>query len=193
MGTTDSNGVWFWDENDIFAPVHTALNLGQSNVSTLVGQINAKLNLLDPTLPLTYTRVMTNTSEAVTSTTFANLPGTNLNVVLPRKALVELSTNAWLQIASFSSGSVELRSGVAVTGATVVAPNAGVPGSTGNWGGVLWLGTGATGGRGQSSSTRLMELNAGTNTFNLQAYRTSSAVSMSVSYAYYIVKILKWL
>ena len=36
MGTTDSNGVWFWDENDIFAPVHTALNLGQSNLSSLV-------------------------------------------------------------------------------------------------------------------------------------------------------------
>lgn len=36
MGTTDSNGVWFWDENDIIAPIHTALNLGQSNLSSLV-------------------------------------------------------------------------------------------------------------------------------------------------------------
>lgn len=33
MGTTDSNGIWFWDENDIFAPVHTALNLGSSATS----------------------------------------------------------------------------------------------------------------------------------------------------------------
>lgn len=36
MGTTDSNGIWFWDENDIFAPVHTALNLGQSNLSAVI-------------------------------------------------------------------------------------------------------------------------------------------------------------
>src|SRR5690606_23836029 len=39
MGTTDSNGVWLWDESDIIAPIQTALNLGQSNLSGLITEL----------------------------------------------------------------------------------------------------------------------------------------------------------
>jgi hypothetical protein len=193
MGYIDENGVYVYDEADLFAPVHTALNLGQTSISEALGDLTDKVDALDPTLPLVYSKGMPgSTATAITATSWANIAGTNLSITLPKKAVVEVSTNAWLQIASFSSGSVELRAGVAVSGATTVAPNTAIPGMDNGWGGVLWLATGATGGRAQGSSTRLMTLNAGTNTFNLQAYRSAATVSMSVSYGYYIVKILKW-
>jgi hypothetical protein len=38
MGSIDANGVWFYDEEDIFAPVHTMLNLSQSNFSELISE-----------------------------------------------------------------------------------------------------------------------------------------------------------
>lgn len=36
MGSTDANGVFFYDENDIVSPIHTALNTAQSNLTNTV-------------------------------------------------------------------------------------------------------------------------------------------------------------
>lgn len=37
MGTTDSNGVYFYEETDPVSPLHTLLNVGQQSISDAIG------------------------------------------------------------------------------------------------------------------------------------------------------------
>lgn len=39
MATTDSNGIVFYEEGDLFAPVHTALNLLSASVSAALDEV----------------------------------------------------------------------------------------------------------------------------------------------------------
>lgn len=188
MGYINSTGIYVYDEDDLIAPVHTALNL-------LGGSVTEKLIDYDPVLPQFHTKRLSTNAVAIAATSgFANLAGTNLTVNLPRKALVKIHLNSWCTIGSFSSGTVFLRAGVAVSGATTVTPTEGIPESgTSDWGGVLYFSAGSSGGGHQKSSMRLVELNAGSNTFNIQAYKSSAPVAMSLSYSYYIIEVVRWL
>ena len=186
MGFIDENGIYVYDETDLFAPVHTALNL----LGTCVSE---KLVDYDATLPLFYTKTISGAIAVVATSGFTPLEGTTLSVTLPRKALVRVDFNTWATIGTFSSGTVDMRAGVAVSGATVIDPTVGVPDGSGNWGGVPRLRSGSGGLQAQQSSTRLLELNAGLNNFDISAYKSSAAVAMSVSYSYYIVEIIRWL
>src|SRR5690606_33722887 len=99
--------VCIYEETGPFAPAHTALSLGQTSISEALGDLTDKVDGLDPTLPLLYSEGMPgSTATAITAASWANIAGTNLSITLPKKAVVEVSTNAWLQIASFSTGSV---------------------------------------------------------------------------------------
>ena len=166
--------------------MHTSLNLLSTSVSE-------KLADYDDTLPRIYTKQQTTDPGVVSSTSFANLAGTSLTIDLPRKAQVEVSLNAWLNISAFERGSVSMRVGVGVSGANSIPPNEGIPDFSSGWGGVLYLATGAGGGTHQKSSVRLLEMNPGISTFTIQGMRSVTTVPMSVRYSYYIVKVLRWL
>jgi hypothetical protein len=97
MGTTDSNGVWFWDENDIIAPIQTALNLGQSNLSGLVTELKD--------LGIHY--VANTAARAALVATYAPSATRPLYVYrgdAPAGAKIEFSTNGTTWFSVYSSG-----------------------------------------------------------------------------------------
>lgn len=124
--------------------------------------------------------------QAVTATSWADLP----NITA---ATLNLTAPAWVQITvgSWSTASAgDTRISATVSGATTLGESQlEVGGDTSAWGQVIYTDT-TTGSR-QSSSVRIVRLNAGTNTIKVRAYRSGSGANQS-NYTTLQVTPIRW-
>ena len=130
---------------------------------------NLRLELDTPALPDPLS-VEGATVQAVTATAWADLPNANAAVLeLIEPCWVQIAHSAWLRS---TVGDIRLSS--RVTGATTLAENQlQVGGPNTAWGQVPYQATSSA--SNQASGSRIVRLNAGTNTIRLRAYISNGA------------------
>lgn len=122
---------------------------------------------------------------AVTSTAWQDVPGAVLSLVLPASARVRLTADMWIDVTNPGMG---VRAGIAVSGATTVAPE------EPSWGAVArrqaYVGSSA----GDNHAGKEVELAAGTNTIRLRARRdTAGTTGAGVNYPSLSYQVVRWL
>jgi hypothetical protein len=147
--------------------------------------INQRGYSLQPDLP---EPVIKNYSTAVNTIT-ASAWGTaapgigTVSLTFGRACWVEITMGGWL-----SAPTGDLRAGVAVSGATVIATNETAPGENdGSWGQIMWIASAYY----HRTATKLVKVNAGTNVFTMQAYTTGSG-TRSLNYPIFHVIPLRY-
>jgi hypothetical protein len=110
--------------------------------------------------------------STITSATYAPLPNAlSVSLVLPSASRVEITGAAWMTVVATASAT-DLRFGIAVSGATTVAANAPYNSNSG----YLSVNNNVTLAQ-NSSISKVVNLNAGTNTIVMQAMRPSGGTA----------------
>lgn len=125
--------------------------------------------------------------QNVTATAWADLPnGPTLTLTLTQACWVQITIGAWV-LATQS----DTRASSVVTGATTLGETqVEVGGSATAWGQVLFADA-STATR-QSSGTRIVRLNAGTNNFKMRAYKSGGSGLNMVNYSTLQVSPIRW-
>lgn len=179
--STSPDGIVSPIVGDNIGPLASWFQQQGASVQAALTALRAEFTL--PALPAPITVVGADT-QAVTATSFADLPNAAaLTLVLSRPCWVQITHQARM---STTSGQVIGSS--AVTGATTLSETqAEVGGPSTTWGLVMYA-TG--GGTRQQAGSRVVRLNAGTNTIRLRAYTVGAGSGMN--YAMLQVAPLRW-
>lgn len=169
---------------DNLNPLRTWFSLLASAVQTALTNLRAEA--VKPALPAPVS-VKGNNTQAVTATSWADLPNiaaATLN--LPQACWVQITVGAWVVA---TAGDVRISANV--TGATTLGESQiEVGGDSSSWGQVMYAA--ADTGTRHATSTRVVRLNAGTNTIRVRAYRTSTGGTVGSNYTTLQVAPLYW-
>lgn len=125
--------------------------------------------------------VASTSTNTINATGWAALPNAvSLGVTLPAKAKVEIVGQAWGAVNASA-----IRFGVLASGATSIEEN--IPA----WGSVAYLSTGSGTVGGTLIARKVVELNSGTTTLSLRAYRGTTGTA-SVNYPVLTYNVLSW-
>lgn len=127
-------------------------------------------------------------TQQISATAWADLPNAPaITFDLPQACWVTIVAGAWLA----TSATGDVRCSVRVTGATTLGESQVEVGGTATaWGQVMYS---ATPGTQQTSCTRFVRLNAGSNVINLRAYRNGGATAnKAVNYSTLQVSPVRW-
>lgn len=172
---TDPDAIASPVNGDKMGPLAAWFQLQAASVQAALTALRSDVEVPEYPEPLS---VQGPTTQAVTATSWADLPGADaITLELPQACWVEIIHGAWMS--STSTGG-DVRGSSRVTGATTLSENQlEVGGPSSAWGQVMY--TGGMLGTRQCSGTRFVRLNAGTNTIRLRAYGSGTGKGMNYS------------
>jgi hypothetical protein len=180
---TSPDNIVYPVAGDVVVPLRGWFSTLASSVQAALTDLRA--DAVKPVVPNPI-NIVGNPVQAVTATGWADLPGIGAaTLVLSSAAWVQITVGAWV-VATGGSTRVSAN----VTGATTLGETQlEVGGVTTGWGQVLYADN-TTGSR-QASATRIVRLNAGSNTIRVRAYQSGTG-SNSSNYTTLTVAPLYW-
>lgn len=181
MPGTTPNGIQYPVVGDQLSPLANKFATLASTADAAITTLRNDLETPDLPVPITSAGAP---SQAITATAWADMPNiAPITLTLPQACWVQIAHYGWI-----ASSTGDTRASSTVSGATTLSElQTEVGGPATVWGIVMYNTTGSA----QAMGTRVVRLNAGTNTIKMRAYKNGTGTH-AVNYSALQVTPLRW-